>query len=326
MKNLRMITIFIFLLDLSISQNCCEQQNDALLNCDSLGCYIPQCDESCGWLPLQCWDSTGYCWCVDSNGIEIEDSSTAPGYNLPDCSDYTCDTGFQSINGRCYYENDILFLQNMIDNSYESQIDLDCESDAYCGSPNPYMDDPDSWFSMVYDEENITSKANGNGIVEPLELGLQEWQNGRLKSLMCGAYIYCQLSGPIPTSINSLEYLEVLRLEGNYLSGFIPENLCELDLMFNDYLAFDLDYNLLCPPFPDCIYMNDNWSQNLSDCNEVGDINLDTFINILDITILVSIIIENQPLDYQALTQSDINFDDSVDVLDILGVVEVILN
>ena len=67
-----------------------------------------------------------------------------------------------------------------------------------------------------------------NGIVEPLELGLQEWNNGRLTTLMCGAYIYCQLSGQIPEEINQLTEIETLRLEGNYLSGFIPETLCDL--------------------------------------------------------------------------------------------------
>ncbi len=326
MINSRRIIIFFFLLDFTLSQNCCEQQNEAILNCDSIGCYIPQCDTSCDWVSLQCWPSTGFCWCVDSNGYEFEDSYTPPGNNPPVCSDFNCELGFQSINGRCYSENDISFLQSMINNSYQSQIDLGCESDIYCGSPNPYMDDPDSWFSMIYDNENITSKANGNGIIEPLELGIQEWQNGRLKSLMCGAYIYCQLSGPLPSHINTLEDIEVLRLEGNYFSGFVPENLCELNLAFNDYLVFDLDYNSLCPPFPNCIYMNDNWSQNESECIEVGDVNSDTFINILDIINIVSLIIENQILDYQTLTQVDINFDDFVDVLDVLRIVEIILD
>ena len=46
--------------------------------------------------------------------------------------------------------------------------------------------------------------GNGNGIVEPLELGIQEWENGRLVGLMCGAYIYCQLSGNIPDEIENL--------------------------------------------------------------------------------------------------------------------------
>ena len=112
-----------------------------------------------------------------------------------------CEPGFIEINDLCFYENDINILQKMIDNSYQSGIDLGCQDgDNYCGSPNPYMDDSDSWFWKIIDGQNFYF-SNSNGIVEPLELGIQEWENGRLTSLMCGAYIYCQLSGPIPEEI-----------------------------------------------------------------------------------------------------------------------------
>ncbi|XP_030620547.1 CD74 molecule, major histocompatibility complex, class II invariant chain a [Chanos chanos] len=35
------------------------------------GVYRPQCDEQGNYLPMQCWHSTGYCWCVDKDGHEI---------------------------------------------------------------------------------------------------------------------------------------------------------------------------------------------------------------------------------------------------------------
>ncbi|KAG7465179.1 hypothetical protein MATL_G00173590 [Megalops atlanticus] len=35
------------------------------------GFYRPQCDEQGNYLPMQCWHSTGYCWCVDKNGVQI---------------------------------------------------------------------------------------------------------------------------------------------------------------------------------------------------------------------------------------------------------------
>ena len=50
----------------------------------------------------------------------------------------SCDNGYIEINNMCFYENDIAVLQEMIDNSYDSGIDLGCEDyDFYCGSPNP---------------------------------------------------------------------------------------------------------------------------------------------------------------------------------------------
>ena len=94
----------------------------------------------------------------------------------------------------------------MIDNSYESNIELPCnEYDSqYCGSPNPYMDSSDSWMWVAVDGNTYQWTPNENGVVDPLELGIQEWENGRLTRLMCGAYIYCELSGPIPYEINTL--------------------------------------------------------------------------------------------------------------------------
>ncbi|XP_052005476.1 CD74 molecule, major histocompatibility complex, class II invariant chain a [Xyrauchen texanus] len=36
------------------------------------GFFRPQCDEQGNYLALQCWHSTGYCWCVDKDGNEIK--------------------------------------------------------------------------------------------------------------------------------------------------------------------------------------------------------------------------------------------------------------
>jgi len=168
-----------------------------------------------------------------------------------------CDDGYVEIAGFCFYEDDIAVLQSLIDNSYASGIDLGCADypSSYCGSPNPQMDSPtDSWLWNIVDGQSYYF-ADGDGIVEPLELGLQEWNDSRLTSLMCGAYIYCSLSGEIPENISDLTEIEVLRLEVNYFDGEIPESVCELEnVNFNDYLSFDFSHNQLCPPYPDCVY------------------------------------------------------------------------
>ena len=38
---------------------------------------------------MQCWGSTGYCWCVDENGVEITGTSLAAWEGIPDCSQPT---------------------------------------------------------------------------------------------------------------------------------------------------------------------------------------------------------------------------------------------
>jgi len=237
-----------------------------------------------------------------------------------------CEPGFVEINDLCFYENDINILQKMIDNSYQSNIDLGCQDgDNYCGSPNPYMDDSDSWFWKIIDGQDYYF-SNNNGIVEPLELGIQEWNNGRLTSLMCGAYIYCQLSGPIPEEIIDLTEIHTFRLEINYLSGFVPDSICELGSNHDDYLAFDISGNKLCPPYPDCTGNSDFWYQDTSLCNQIGDVNLDYLINILDVILLITYILDFDNLDYQQLMISDINEDNTLDVLDVVNLVGLILN
>ena len=183
--------------------------------------------------------------CIDAGDPE---SPLDPDGTISDMGAYyfhqsSCDSGFVEIEGICFNTNDIAVIQQFIDNSMDSGME---------NSPNPYMDSPDAWFWNVVDGQEYYF-ADGDGIVEPLELGLQEWENGRLKSIMCGAYIYCDLSGEIPENINYLTEIQQLRLEYNHLSGLIPETICELDVIMEDDLEFDITGNDLCPPYPECI-------------------------------------------------------------------------
>lgn len=62
---------------------------DTLLTCDGLTKEL-QTAETLGWLNIhfilcQCHGSTGYCWCVDSNGQERAGTRTPPGTQPTDC-------------------------------------------------------------------------------------------------------------------------------------------------------------------------------------------------------------------------------------------------
>ena len=131
---------------------------------------------------------------------------------------------------------------------------------------------------------------------------------------------------PIPEEIIELSEIETLRLEYNYLSGFIPENICELSADHLDYLAFDVTGNLLCPPYPECIGTSDFWYQDTSSCTEIGDLNFDTIINVQDIIILISFILSIDSYNYQDLIASDINSDGILNISDIIILVDMILN
>jgi len=284
--------------DATVDDGSCEYFNPEIL-CDCEGTLL---------------DINGNC----CSSLFLDDCGVCYGDN--ECA---CDDPFINIDGQCLHSDDIAVLQAFIDNSYASGIDLGCEdSSIYCGSPNPQMDSPtDSWFWNIIDGESYYF-ADGDGFVEPLELGLQEWNDGRLTSLMCGAYIYCQLSGPIPQEINLLTEIEQLRLEYNHLSGFIPGSICELDVDHFDYLAFDVDGNSLCPPYPECIDISDFWYQNTDSCYEIGDLNEDGMINVVDVILLVNIVLNDE----NYFPEGDINQDGLNNVVDIVSLVNIILN
>lgn len=48
------------------------------------GAFVPQCDSDGFYKPVQCHGSTGYCWCVDRNGVTIEGTHTR---GMPDCEE-----------------------------------------------------------------------------------------------------------------------------------------------------------------------------------------------------------------------------------------------
>lgn len=54
-------------------------QSDVAAAAPVFGAFVPQCDKEGSYSPLQCHGSTGYCWCVTSDGTEIPNSRKGPG-------------------------------------------------------------------------------------------------------------------------------------------------------------------------------------------------------------------------------------------------------
>ncbi|XP_077147375.1 saxiphilin-like [Ranitomeya variabilis] len=52
-----------------------------------IGAFVPKCDEKGNYAPKQCHGSTGYCWCLNENGEEIEGTRTSPGTKHLTCED-----------------------------------------------------------------------------------------------------------------------------------------------------------------------------------------------------------------------------------------------
>jgi len=64
----------------------CEREyQEATKDPELIGQFVPQCDEKGNYEPMQCWGSTGTCWCVDGNGTMINGTLTLPGELWRDC-------------------------------------------------------------------------------------------------------------------------------------------------------------------------------------------------------------------------------------------------
>ncbi|XP_069022442.1 nidogen-2 isoform X2 [Embiotoca jacksoni] len=69
----------------------CEQHRDGVQTTSPegyplFGAFVPECDESGQYTPLQCHSSTGHCWCVDGRGEERRGTRTLAGTTATDCS------------------------------------------------------------------------------------------------------------------------------------------------------------------------------------------------------------------------------------------------
>ena len=146
-----------------------------------------------------------------------------------------------------------------------------------CNGCNPgetdYVEHGEGWIPCVEwvtdinqcnpDDINVLQMIieNSNLTINPLELGIQLWENGRLIHWICQEvpspyYFYeydCGLSGKIPKEIGDLDGLVKLRLQNNDLNGNIPQSICNLNNVVTGNYWFNLDYNNLCPPYPNCI-------------------------------------------------------------------------
>ena len=205
------IYFIITLLCVCFPQDCCEALDIATDNCGGLGCYIPQCTENCEWEPMQCWSSTGYCWCVDENGIEIEGTSTPSWQGMPDCEEHT-----------------------------------------------------EECFDFIGIDFGMCTMVLGVGLIND---------------------------------------------ECNYISG------CS-------WISDGVDYSSL---FFDSIEECEE-TCDISDPIELGDVNFDGEINVLDIVLLVGFIFQTESPSDSQFFAADYNQDNELNVLDVVSIVAVILN
>ena len=98
-----------------------------------------------------------------------------------------CPDMHEDYNDQCYFNDDINFLNALLQNSC---IDYD----------------DDGEYGVVECVLNNSMDTNQDGIFHPTEIGIQVWENNRLVVLDCNwndNISNCQLAGPIPFNIDN---------------------------------------------------------------------------------------------------------------------------
>ena len=164
---------------------------------------------------------------------------------------------------------------------------------------------------------------------------------GNLTNLFFLDLGYNQISS-IPESIGNLQNIMYLWLFYNQLSQ-LPESICDLPLIwdgmdFANYPYFASGGNQLCDSnlIPDCVENSSNFEisldqyyysfimdapQDCPDDAQVGDLNDDGILNVLDIVLMVNMVLDDG---YDGV--ADMNGDGVINVLDIVTLINTILN
>ena len=317
------IILIICLLNLAWSQDCCEEADTATDNCGGLGCYIPQCTEYCEWEPMQCWSSTGYCWCVDENGIEIEGTSTPSWEGLPYCEEHLeeCYLTTDDILGPYYFEDAPFRSVIAHENEPGQRIFIygtikqdDCELPISGSLIEIWQANDEGCYGII---ENCDT-GNPDDDYFNLRGKFFSDTNGyyTLESILPGYYgsrprhIHIKITTPNEQVLISQLYFE-------------NDPFCE-----NDQWCQDADDRIIS-------LVEDDFGLNgamdlIMNSSEsgiaLGDINFDNLLNVQDIVLLVGMILNDfNSSDFQ-IYSGDVNSDNNIDVLDIVQLVGIIIN
>ncbi|XP_070578826.1 papilin-like isoform X2 [Ptychodera flava] len=114
----------------------CEQKRQQYLDESHglTGRYIPKCKPDGSYEVMQCHKSSGYCWCVDENGIEIDNTRKPPGTTRPNCEGHKEDTPCHILYDSAVGEADYVVGQYIPQCTEEGEYEpLQCHpSNGFC--------------------------------------------------------------------------------------------------------------------------------------------------------------------------------------------------
>ncbi|KAH7730451.1 Protein MLT-11 f [Aphelenchoides avenae] len=109
----------------------CQRQRDLKGEGFVKGGFVPECTESGEFKPLQCEQDGQTCFCVNKDGIEIENSRSPAGQPKPDCEKIGNATPMRT--NECTGASDTGPCSASISRWYYDELDQQCKSFKYSG-------------------------------------------------------------------------------------------------------------------------------------------------------------------------------------------------
>ena len=78
------LCLFLCIVHRTFSATCSEIRH-MQLSSNLIGTYVAQCDKDGNWKPKQCHPSTGWCFCVNSDGEQVGSSVPATSMVYLEC-------------------------------------------------------------------------------------------------------------------------------------------------------------------------------------------------------------------------------------------------
>ncbi len=129
----------------------------------------------------------------------------------------------------------------------------------------------------------------------------------------------------LPNSINEMISLNHLYLNNNSITN-IPYDICDLNIDWTYPRISSINNNYLCENdyYPDCLsnYLGDQ----ICDWYLIGDVDLNTQVNINDIIFLIEFILLNLSFNEFEFIVSDVFKDGVINILDVINIVQIVLD
>ncbi|XP_068135044.1 WAP four-disulfide core domain protein 8-like [Hyperolius riggenbachi] len=106
----------------------CQKEHQEAMGSNAVGRFVPDCDKDGNYKPLQCSSSSGYCWCVTSDGEKVPGTDTRPGRPEPNCEN----RGIKPGTCPRFSHSHMVCSPDLLEKNRKCKNDMGCKGKQKC--------------------------------------------------------------------------------------------------------------------------------------------------------------------------------------------------